>query len=48
MFRYNIIGCIVAAFGIGLLLGSCFPEKLILVTVSLLLITAGVCIINCR
>lgn len=48
MIRNSMIGCVVAAFGIGLLLGSCFPEKLILVAVSLLLITAGVCIFKCR
>ncbi len=47
MYKLRSCGWIVCAFGIGLLLGSCFPEKLILVAVSVLLVGAGFCISRC-
>lgn len=47
MQKFRSLGFIVCAFGIGLLVGSCFPEKLIVIAVSLLLVGAGFCVAKC-
>gem|GEM_PF-1539239 len=47
MFRYRYAGFIICAFGIGLLLGCCFPEKLIILAVSALLVCAGFFVSRC-
>ena len=35
-------GFVVAAFGIGLFLAYCFPSKVIIITLAVMLIVAGV------
>ncbi|MBR6781351.1 MAG: hypothetical protein IKM24_10100 [Clostridia bacterium] len=47
MYKFRSCGLIVCAFGIGLLAGCCFPEKLILVVISLLLVGTGFCVSRC-
>ena len=47
MYRYRYAGFIVCAFGFGLLSGCCFPDKLIVIIVSLLLVCAGFFVSRC-
>ena len=47
MFKYRSGGFVICAFGLGLLLGCCFPEKLIVIAVSLLLVCAGFFVSRC-
>ncbi len=39
-------GFAVTAFGAGLFLAYCFPGKFIIITLAVLLVAAGVCIIR--
>lgn len=44
MYKYRTVGFVVAAFGVGMLLSCCFPEKFIVFAVSVLLVAAGLCL----
>ena len=44
MNRNRTAGLVVAAFGVGMLLSCCFPEKFVVFAVSILLVAAGFCL----